>query len=202
MGTSVPSEAYRGHARRSRAGSTAMLAREQVARCIAGACVGEQRYVRYTPRSITRQGRSHPHEAIRGKGSAVEFARRPRRRWLSTHGTARHVKELRRMPSLCFGESERRLWVELWVALSRKDGIHIWHGLPANICLTLSPPVKLLRRSRRLSGHLAKPCWAAELGVPIFLPLLSAARTIAHQLGVGNGRIWEAPSAERLAGSA
>ena len=48
------------------------------------------------------------------------------------------------------------LGVELWVAPGRQHGIHTRRGFPADICLTLSPPVKLLRRSRRFSGNLAQ----------------------------------------------
>ena len=44
------------------------------------------------------------------------------------------------MRSLCFGESERRLGVELWVGSDCTTGIHIWRAFPADICLTLSPP--------------------------------------------------------------
>ena len=74
-----------------------------------------------------------------------------------------------RLASICSKRTNIGLWVELWVGHTRQDGIHIRRGFPADICLTLSPPVKLLRRSRWLSGNLANPCRAGEAGVSIFL---------------------------------
>ena len=59
------------------------------------------------------------------------------------------------------------LGVELWVGHSHKDGIHIWRGFPADICLTLSPPVSLsgvLAGSQEISQALVgQASWDADL---------------------------------------